>query len=124
MEIFLTVIGVGLLAIMLMPLYRLVRGPTSFDRVMGVNVIGTKTTVLIVIIGAVYGRMDMFVDIALAYALLNFIATLGVARFFQHRRRVEELQASAAGAAGSDTEGGTGSEPAGSENRGREGGAP
>jgi multicomponent Na+:H+ antiporter subunit F len=87
MDVFLLSTGVGLLFIMLLPLYRIVFGPTSIDRVMGVNVVGTKTTVLLIIIGTIYHRVDMFVDIALAYALLNFVATLGVSRFFQHRRK-------------------------------------
>lgn len=88
METYLLAIGIGLLLTMLMPLYRAVAGPTAIDRMMGVNVIGTKTTVLVVIIGTVFGRVEMFVDIALAYALLNFIAVLAAARFFQHRRRL------------------------------------
>ena len=88
MENFLLATGIGLLLTMLMSLYRVVAGPTAIDRMMGVNVIGTKTTVLIVIIGTVFNRVEMFVDIALAYALLNFIAVLAAARFFQHRRRL------------------------------------
>lgn len=88
MESFLIAIGVGLLGIMFLPLYRVVAGPTAIDRIMGVNVIGTKTTVLLVIIGVIYARVEMFVDIALAYALLNFIAALAASRFFQHRRRL------------------------------------
>jgi len=88
MDAFLITIGVGLLLIMLMPLYRVVFGPTVIDRIMGVNVIGTKTTVLLVVIGTIYGRVDMFVDIALAYSLLNFIAALGASRFFLHHRNL------------------------------------
>jgi multicomponent Na+:H+ antiporter subunit F len=86
MDEFLIFIGVGLLGIMLLPLYRVVTGPTAIDRIMGVNVIGTKTTVLLVIIGTIYHRVEMFVDIALAYALLNFLAVLAASRFFMHRR--------------------------------------
>jgi multicomponent Na+:H+ antiporter subunit F len=86
MDVFLIALGVGMLFIMLLPLVRVVFGPTVIDRIMGVNVIGTKTTVLLVIIGTIYHRVEMFVDIALAYALLNFVATLGASRFFLHRR--------------------------------------
>jgi multicomponent Na+:H+ antiporter subunit F len=89
MDLFLITIGVGMLLIMLLPLVRVVFGPTVIDRIMGVNVIGTKTTVLLVIIGTIYQRVEMFVDIALAYALLNFVATLGASRFFLHRRSLE-----------------------------------
>jgi len=73
---------------MLITLYRVIFGPTVIDRIMGVNVIGTKTTALLVIIGIIYGREDMFVDIALAYAMLNFIATIAASRYFQHHKTV------------------------------------
>ena len=58
---------------MLLSLYRGIFGPTVLDRMIGVNAIGTKTTVMLILIGLLYHRLDMFVDIALAYALLNFI---------------------------------------------------
>ena len=50
--------------------------------------IGTKTTVLLVIIGTIYGRVDMFVDIALAYAMLNFIVTIAASRYFSHHKNI------------------------------------
>lgn len=83
--------GVILILLMFFPLYRILTGPTPMDRLVGVNVIGTKTTILIVLVGTLVGRVDMFVDIALAYALLNFIASLAASRFFQrhtHKDRV------------------------------------
>lgn len=75
--------GVILILLMFFPLFRILTGPTPMDRLVGVNVIGTKTTILIVLVGTLVGRVDMFVDIALAYALLNFIASLAASRFFQ-----------------------------------------
>lgn len=75
-------VGVALFVLMLLPLYRAMVGPTAIDRIVAINVIGTKTAVLLVITGEVFGRLDMFVDFALAYALLNFIASIAVARFF------------------------------------------
>jgi len=72
--------------IMLLSLYRAVVGPTVLDRLIGVNAIGSKTTVLLVMIGLLYQRVDMFVDIALAYAMLNFIAVLAASRYFQKRK--------------------------------------
>lgn len=71
---------------MLLSLYRGIFGPTVLDRMIGVNAIGSKTTVLLVLIGLLYHRVDMFIDIALAYALLNFIAVLAAARYFQKRK--------------------------------------
>jgi len=100
LDILLIVMVVVMLSIMLMPLYRVVAGPTAIDRIMGVNVIGTKTAVLLVIIGTVYHRVEMFVDIALAYALLNFIAALAASRFLQHRRRLSPRPFDGAGGKG------------------------
>ena len=72
-------------------LYRVIVGPTALDRVMAVNVIGTKTIVLLALIGFIYGRPGMFLDIALVYALINFIATIAVLRYLEAlaRRRQE-----------------------------------
>ena len=78
--------GVYLTLLMAISLYRAVFGPTVLDRMIGVNAIGSKTTVLLIIIGLSYHRVDMFVDIALAYAMLNFIAVLAASRYFQKRK--------------------------------------
>ena len=82
--------GIFLCLIMVMSLYRAVFGPTVLDRLLGVNAIGSKTTVLLVVIGLIYGRVDMFVDISLAYACLNFIAVLAASRYFQKRKGLYE----------------------------------
>ena len=68
--------AVYLSIIMAISLYRAVFGPTILDRLIGVNAIGSKTTALLVLIGLIYQRVDLFIDIALAYAMLNFIAVL------------------------------------------------
>jgi multicomponent Na+:H+ antiporter subunit F len=78
--------GLYLSLLISLPLYRAVMGPTVLDRLVGVNAIGSKTTVLLILIGLIYGRVEMFVDIALAYALLNFIAVLAASRYFQKKR--------------------------------------
>ena len=67
--------------IIFIPLYRVVKGPTIFDRMLGAGAIGTKTMVLILTIGMIFNRLDMFVDITLAYAVLNFISTIAIAKF-------------------------------------------
>ncbi len=71
---------------MALSLYRAVFGPTVLDRLIGVNAIGSKTTTLLILIGLIYERVDMFVDIALAYATLNFIAVLAASRYFQKKK--------------------------------------
>ena len=73
-----TVILTGIIFI---PLFRVVKGPTLFDRMLGAGAIGTKTMVLILAIGFVFKRLDMFVDITLAYAGLNFIGIIAIAKF-------------------------------------------
>jgi multicomponent Na+:H+ antiporter subunit F len=75
---------------MLISLYRAVFGPTVLDRLIGTNAIGSKTVVLLLIIGYLYGRVEMFVDIALAYALLNFIAVLAASRYFYKKKGLRE----------------------------------
>ena len=92
MEFFFIMVGVCLLLFMFMPLYRVVKGPTVITRILGVNVIGTKTTVLIIIIGTIYNRVDMFVDIAIAYALLNFIVSIAASRFFQRHKEINIME--------------------------------
>jgi len=82
METFFVFSGVAIFALMLPILYRLIVGPTAIDRIVAVNMIGTKTTVLLVLIGMLFQRVEMFVDFALTYALLNFIGSLAAARFF------------------------------------------
>ena len=72
-----------LILILALPLYRVVQGPSAFDRLLGAGVVGTKIVALILLIGELYGRLDMFVDIALAYAILNFIGALAVAKYFR-----------------------------------------
>ena len=85
MEQFFLVVGVILIALMLLAMLRALIGPSSIDRIISVNVIGTKATVLLVIIGFIFQKVDMFVDLALTYALLNFIASIAAARMVRRR---------------------------------------
>lgn len=71
--------------LILLSLYRGVFGPTSFDRIMGVGFVGSKTLVILVLMGFIYERIDMFVDISLAYSILLFVGTLVFAKYFQRR---------------------------------------
>jgi multicomponent Na+:H+ antiporter subunit F len=81
MHWFFICVGIVLFLLMLPALWRVAVGPTVIDRIVGANVIGTKTAVLLIVIGTVYGNVGMFVDFALAYALLNFIGSLAAARY-------------------------------------------
>ena len=86
MDQFFLITGVLLCLVMILPLYRAIAGPTVLDRLIGVNAIGSKTTALLILIGLLYHRVDMFVDIAIAYATLNFIAVLAASRYFQKKK--------------------------------------
>lgn len=88
MERFFTFAAIFLLLLILLTLVRVVGGPTVLDRILGGSVVGSKATVLLLIIGILYDDLGMFVDIALAYAMLNFIATLAAAKFFLRKRNV------------------------------------
>jgi multicomponent Na+:H+ antiporter subunit F len=66
---------------MLGPVVRLVQGPTVFDRMVGAGAMGTTTLLLVVLLGWVDRRLDMFVDIAMAYAMLNFAGAIVVAKY-------------------------------------------
>jgi multicomponent Na+:H+ antiporter subunit F len=70
----------ALLVCMVMTLARAILGPTVFDRVLAVNSFGTKTVLLIAVYGFLSGRPD-FLDLALVYALMNFIGTIAVMKF-------------------------------------------
>jgi multicomponent Na+:H+ antiporter subunit F len=82
MDKFFLVVSLVLSFLALVSLYRAIFGPTVVDRVIGVGVVGTKTLIILLLIGFLYKRMDMFVDISLVYAILNFIAVLIFAKYF------------------------------------------
>ncbi len=85
METFLMGSAIVLCLIISLALYRAVFGPTVFDRIVGAGFVGTKTAVLLVLIGFIYRRLDMFVDLALVYSILNFIGTVIVSKYFIKR---------------------------------------
>ena len=75
-----------LLAILLgVYLYRVLQGPTIFDRVLGLNGISTKAIILLIVMGIYFERVDMFVDIATGYALLNLVGALAVAKYLERK---------------------------------------
>ena len=74
----------ALIITMGLALLRAILGPTVYDRVLAVNMFGTKTVLLLSVISFYFGRPD-FLDLALAYALINFIGVLAVLKFFRGR---------------------------------------
>ncbi|HCK34799.1 MAG: hypothetical protein CME14_03425 [Gemmatimonadetes bacterium] len=63
---------------------RALMGPTVYDRVLAVNTFGTKTVLLISALGFLTERPE-FLDLAIVYALINFIGTIAVLKFFEYR---------------------------------------
>jgi len=66
-------------------LYRVVAGPVVLDRIIGLNVAGTKTITLILLTGFLFGRVELFIDVAFVYALINFIGVLALSRYFERK---------------------------------------
>ena len=75
--------ALAILAVMALALVRAISGPTIYDRILAVNIFGTKTVLLIAIMAFISGRLDVL-DIALAYALINFIGVIAALRFFEY----------------------------------------
>ena len=71
-------IGIG----MTLAMIRALLGPTLYDRVLALNTLGTKTVLLIAVLGFLAGRPE-FLDLALVYALINFIGTIAVLKYFE-----------------------------------------
>ena len=93
MHTFITVAGIALIAMMLLVLIRAIKGPTVIDRLVAINVIGTKSIVLLLFAGILFGQLEMFVDIALGYGLLNYIVSIAASRYYQHRKCLEQVHA-------------------------------
>ncbi|MEZ5778879.1 MAG: cation:proton antiporter [Paracoccaceae bacterium] len=76
--------AIAVLVSMLLVLFRLFAGPTLYDRVLAVNSFGTHTVLLIGVMGFLSERPD-FLDIALLYALINFVGTIAILKYFRYR---------------------------------------
>jgi multicomponent Na+:H+ antiporter subunit F len=74
---------IAVIAAMALALLRAILGPTLYDRVLAVNSFGTKTVLLLGLIGFLTGRPD-FLDIAILYALINFVGTIAILKFFRY----------------------------------------
>ncbi len=77
------VTAITLLVVMGIALARAFLGPTLYDRILAVNTFGTKTVLFIAVIDFLRGRPD-FLDLAIVYALINFISVIGILRFFEY----------------------------------------
>ncbi len=80
--------GMGLCLLVLLCLYRVTYGPTVLNRAAGMSAIGTKTLILLLLMGVIYDRIDMFIDISMVYALLNFLGCLVLAKYLERTGEV------------------------------------
>ena len=87
MTTFLFLVLVMLAVLIGVYLYRVLQGPTIFDRVLGLNGISTKAIILLIVIGVYFDRVDMFIDISTGYALLNLVGALAVAKYLEEKGR-------------------------------------
>ena len=80
-----------LLAITSVSFYRLIVGPRIYNRLLAAGAIGTNAIAILAIMGYIFGRPDMYVDLALTYALLNFIGTVAVSKYLETHPEEAEL---------------------------------
>jgi len=78
-----TAAAIAVLITMALAVTRAILGPTVYDRIVAVNMFGTKTVLIIAVIAFLKGRHDLL-DIALVYALINFIGIVAVLKFFEY----------------------------------------
>lgn len=83
--------ALAILVVMGMALIRAYKGPTLYDRILAVNNFGTKTVLLLAVMGFLVGRPE-FLDIAIVYALINFISVIAVLRFFEYAEKKTEQE--------------------------------
>ena len=89
MHIFFLIIGMGMCGLVLLCLYRVTFGPNVLNRAAGLSALGTKTLIILLFMGVIYARVEMFVDISMVYALLNFLGTLVLAKYIKQSGEVE-----------------------------------
>lgn len=86
MRVYLLGVAVAVMANAFLCLYQAVRGPTIQDRLISVNIVNTKALVVLMLLFFVIGDVDMYLDIALVYALLNFVVTVALSRYVETER--------------------------------------
>ncbi|MBZ4654705.1 MAG: putative monovalent cation/H+ antiporter subunit [Peptococcaceae bacterium] len=74
---------VGLVILVMLMMIRVFQGPTVYDRLNGLGVIGTDAILVLVLLGFLSGRADMYVDIAISYAILGFISLVVIAKYLE-----------------------------------------
>jgi multicomponent Na+:H+ antiporter subunit F len=86
MNVFFLSVGLALCFLVLLVLYRVVFGPGVYNRIAAISAVGTKTLVILLIMGYLYNRVEMFIDISMVYALLNFIGCVAAAKYLESEK--------------------------------------
>lgn len=81
MENFFVFYGVALCVLIAMAMVRVLQGPDLYNRVAAVSAVGNKSLILVLLMGMAFGRVDMIIDISLAYSMLNFIGTVAASKY-------------------------------------------
>jgi multicomponent Na+:H+ antiporter subunit F len=84
-------VTIATLITMALALVRALLGPTIYDRLLAANMFGTKTVLLLSVVAFLYGRPD-FLDLALVYALINFIGVIAVLEFIRDRADTSDTE--------------------------------
>jgi len=82
MSTFLLVVAVFIAVLTAVSMYRVAVGKTIFDRIIAASLVGTNGFIILVLIGFLFERINMFIDIAIAYALLNFVIVIVLGKYF------------------------------------------
>lgn len=82
MSSFLLVVTVFIAVLTAISMYRVAVGKTIFDRIIAAGLVGTNGFIILVLIGFLFERINMFIDIAIAYALLNFVIVIVLGKYF------------------------------------------
>ncbi len=80
-----TILAIYLSILFILCLYRAYKGPSAADRVVSINVISTKVTIVIALIAAITGQ-DSFMDVAIIYAMMGFITTIAVSKYIEKKK--------------------------------------
>ncbi|MBL7127298.1 MAG: pH regulation protein F [Dehalococcoidia bacterium] len=82
MNSFLLGITIFIVVLTAIALYRVAVGKTIFDRIIAAGLVGTNGFIILILIGFLFERVNMFIDIAIAYALLNFVIVIVLGKYF------------------------------------------
>jgi len=90
MYYFFVALMVGYVILLLLMLIRVLKGPTVFDRLNGIGVIGLNSILMLIIFGKMSGRVDMYIDIAVTYAIIGFAGSVVIAKYLYEGKKGEK----------------------------------